>query len=258
MIKIMAYSLAFATCLTGFTQSASAEKIKGLGLIHVPGFFKDMSSFEQSVRTGKSSKKTVFSTEAALFTNEPYFRKVKFSKLEPAMSLEERVDRLLYGIYTDVPPEYDHYGYELRRYMAAIGSVDVYLSEKSVDGQLQNIKNANIIIDYWEKAINKEIDDIEEKIEQRNDSVALRTRFKYNRGVVKAFMIEARSWIRANQRILEYMKEVGDRNYKVSQKTQILSFKTEEGLEGYAKLYKEKMPTLMEMRSYMPFRMMVY
>src|SRR4051812_43914435 len=46
---------------------------------------------------------------------EPNFIPVKFLKTTPPKTLQERIDRLVEGIKIDTPPEYDYYGYEIRR-----------------------------------------------------------------------------------------------------------------------------------------------
>ena len=56
---------------------------------------------------------------------EPNIEKVTFLKIDPPRSIKDRVNRLLHGLYTDIPPEFDHYGYEIRRYMAHIAGPNV-------------------------------------------------------------------------------------------------------------------------------------
>ena len=64
--------------------------------------------------------------------------------------LSEQFDSLLFGILTDLPPEYDLYGYEVRRYMSGIYSEAVFTDKIELKQQLYNIRRAKIVLSYWE------------------------------------------------------------------------------------------------------------
>tara|TARA_X000001036_G_scaffold356242_1_gene338255 strand:- start:4647 stop:5450 length:804 start_codon:yes stop_codon:yes gene_type:complete len=239
-------------------QYAYAEKLKGIGIMYLPGSLKKLPEITETKAYIENKRKNNLAVDLSLFSEEPFFKKQKFLKLEPAMSLSERIDRLLYGIFTDIPPEYDHYGYEIRRYMAAIGSLEAYRNEESVAREIKNIKTAQIILDYWEKSLKKEIDEIDAILKENRDTTSLRTRYRYNRGIVTAFMVEMNSWLEHNLNLLEYVQELGGRRFQISDKTKILSLRNEDELKRYAKLYRVKLEALAEVRGYMPFRMMIY
>jgi hypothetical protein len=136
---------------------------------------------------------------------QPKIPQVKFLKQQPPTSLKDQVDRLLYGIKVDIPPEYDIYGYELRRYMAHIGGKEVYTDPKRLKEELENTKKAKIILDYWRKDMMAQNTEIQKRIEAENPGSDERTSFKFNSGVAAAFMNECQGWIIKNQEVLQFL-----------------------------------------------------
>ena len=187
---------------------------------------------------------------------EPVFDKVAYLKIAPPGTLNERIDRLIHGIYIDVPPEYDHYGYEIRRYMSAVGNVDAINSAQNLKGQIKNIKSAEIVLKYWAEELRKEFAEIEEQIEATNASSSTRTSFKYNRGVAEAFLTEATSWMRNNRIALEYLLEIGTQSYQFDPPK--FTFKNQKYFRRYIALYDAQQKALEQIQDYTPFRMMVY
>jgi hypothetical protein len=226
-------------------HAAYAQDLKGFELEHSSHSVRDIPSLTKP-------------GEVNLFTEEPSFEKVTLLKIEPPMSLRERVDRLLYGIYTDIPPEYDHFGYEIRRYMAGIGNVQSLSDPAFIKKQLKNINTSKVILEYWGKELNKEINEIERIIEEKNDASSTRSTFKYNRGIVNAFLVESESWINNNKMALEYLEEIGPTAYKYNERKGTLIFKNKQHLKRFASIYKSKREALKEMRGYLPYRMMIY
>ena len=113
-------------------------------------------------------------------------------------------------------------------------------------------------MEYWGKELNKEIDEIERIIEEKNDASSTRSTFKYNRGIVNAFLVESESWINNNKMALEYLEEIGPTAYKYNERKGALIFKNKQHLKRFASIYKSKREALKEMRGYLPYRMMVY
>lgn len=187
---------------------------------------------------------------------EPVFEKVVYMKIDPPGNLGERVDRLLHGIRVDVPPAYDHYGYEIRRYMAAIAGPQILGSPENLEAQLKNINNAKIIVRYWRQAVKAEIDGIEEQIDAEDASSSVRSIFKFNRGAVEAFFVELESWMNTNRAALEVLLKMGPDRY--SYEDPVLAFRNYEDLAYYASLHKAREAALRHMRAYTPFRMMIY
>lgn len=187
---------------------------------------------------------------------EPVFEKVVYMKIDPPGSLGERVDRLLHGIRIDVPPAYDHYGYEIRRYMAAISGPQILGSPENLEAQIKNINNAKIIVRYWRQAVKAEIDGIEKQIDAEDASSSVRSIFKFNRGAAEAFFVELESWMNTNRAALEVLLKMGPDRYAYADP--VLSFRNYEDLAYYASLHKAREEALRHMRTYTPFRMMIY
>jgi len=196
--------------------------------------------------------------EAVLFIDEPFFKKVTFLKLEEPSSFRERIDRLVYGITTDVAPEYDHYGYEIRRYMQSVGNAAKFNDPAFIEQQIKNLNTADIILEYWKKKLKADMEEIEGLIEERQETSSNRTMFKYNRGVANAFLIECKSWIDNNRAVLKYLQDVGPAAYRYDAEKGQFFFKNIQHFRDFSAIYKSKIKALTEMRSYLPFRMMVY
>ncbi len=187
---------------------------------------------------------------------EPNLLKAKFLKYPPLSGIGERVDRLVYGIKTDIKPELDHYGYEIRRYMSHVGNIQIYNDNEFLLRQIVNVRKAGVIAEYWKKHLDKEISEIEKIIEE-NTSIELRIRtsFKQNRSTAQTFMIILGSWIDANKRLLESIKQDPD-IYKVEYPKIEISIPSER--VNFFNLYSKRQAKLKDIRRYTPFAMMVY
>ncbi|MAF97743.1 MAG: hypothetical protein CMH26_03825 [Micavibrio sp.] len=239
------------TALSAFTMAlpspAPAQVIKGFELKH-----------SQNYNRRAPGLKKPGENQVVIFSEEPFFKKVTMMKLDPPLSVRERVDRLLYGINTDVPPEYDHYGYEIRRYMSTVGNPKGITDPQYLETQLKNIKSALIILEYWGKALEKEIDEIEAVIQERGDTGSTRSTFRYNRALVKAFLVETRSWIENNRMLLEMLQDLGPKGYSYNEENGYIGFLNKEDLQQFVAIYESKMKALRQMRDYLPFQMMIY
>ncbi len=71
---------------------------------------------------------------------EPNIVVAKFLKIEPPQNLTERVARLAHGITVDMPPDYDYYGYEIRRYMQGVGNLKIYTDDTGINVFLEIVK----------------------------------------------------------------------------------------------------------------------
>lgn len=187
---------------------------------------------------------------------DPVFDKVVYLKIEPPRNLDERIERLLYGIRTDIPPAYDHYGYEIRRYMAGIAGPKILGSPENIAAQISNIDNAKIVARYWRDALFSEIHEIEKQIDAEDASSATRSIFKFNRGVVQAFFAELESWLNNNRAALDVLLRIGPDRYAYVDP--VLSFKYHEDLSYFSSLHKARESALKQIRAYTPFRMMIY
>lgn len=188
---------------------------------------------------------------------EPSFPQVTYLKIEPPANLQQQIDELLHGIYIDIPPEFDHYGYELRRYMAHIAGPGVLPDPERLAAEVKNVRNAKIIFDHWRKDLQKKISDIEAALEADKGSSSLITTFKYNRGIVHAFIIECKSWIDNNQKMLEFLNartEAGLYGYS----DPIIIFVEPEDRQEFTAIYRAQQKSLAYINEYLPFRNMIY
>ncbi|MBX2834556.1 MAG: hypothetical protein KTR28_06255, partial [Micavibrio sp.] len=245
-IAIPTVVLLGAIGISAFAHPVQAAQIKNLQL----EFTNDKSTTLPSPYELDSTKKS--EVEESIFTEEPYFKEVKFLKLDEPQSLSERIDRLMFGIKTDVPPEYDVYGYEMRRYMAGIGDANRITDIEFLTTQLVNVKKAEIILQYWEKALRAEMDAIEQIIEEKNETSSVRSTYKYNRGVVNAFLTEAKYWTLNNRKMLQYLIDIGPKVYRYESSTQTVFFKTNQNVREFNNIYTAKILALKEIREYMP------
>lgn len=186
---------------------------------------------------------------------EPYFEQIKFLKQPPADSLTQRVDRLIHGIKIDIPPEYDHYGHEIRRYMSDLLSpADLNDPEKLVQ-KITNVKKARIILEYWRKSIGEEQKAIEEIIENENVSSSTITSFRFNSGSADQFISDAYMWIDRNLEFLEFLQENQGEYYVQYPYYQVDDFIVREQFE---KEFNNRRKGLKRIIQYSPFRSMIY
>ncbi|MCB1650729.1 MAG: hypothetical protein KDI46_01620 [Alphaproteobacteria bacterium] len=247
--KAILYSTIVTASLLGMPGVSQAQQIKS--------FYLDHSGME--TLQAPTLEDETDNLHAALFLTEPYFKEVKFLKMEPALSLTEKIDRLSHGINTDIPPEYDYYGYEVRRYMAAVGNASRFQEPTFIDDELHNIANAKIVLEYWRKELEKQMDEIEAEIDERDQvETSIRTSFRYNRGLAIAFFVEAEGWINNNELLLLHLKKIGPRAYNYDPEKELMVFKNRDQMREFTNIYQAKLQSLFQIRRYMPFRMMVY
>ncbi len=188
--------------------------------------------------------------------NEPNITEIKFLKFPPLNSLGERVDRLILGIEKDIPPEYDHYGYEIRRYMARVGNIKIFSDKDFLEQQIKNVKKARIIGDYWKRKIDKEMMEIEEILAKDQDvHLRIRTSYRQNKATIRTFLIVLKSWIDANERLLKLIQE-DPSIYEVIY-PEIIIFNSKSRLAYYNSMLI-KQQKLIELQDFRPFEMMMY
>ncbi|MCB1593088.1 MAG: hypothetical protein KDI90_11625 [Alphaproteobacteria bacterium] len=133
---------------------------------------------------------------------EPNIVEITFLKDVPPRGLLDRANRLIYGITTDIPPEYDQYGYEIRRYMASVGNMKVFTDEDFLEEQIKNTRKARVIARFWQKYIEEEIDELEKLVNEKDSSSSVWTALKQNRQITRTFIIDLQGWIDSNERLL--------------------------------------------------------
>ncbi|MFP4313376.1 MAG: hypothetical protein ACLFR0_03520 [Alphaproteobacteria bacterium] len=180
---------------------------------------------------------------------------MKFFKQPPPRTLSERIDRLIHGIYIDIPPKYDHYGYEIRRHMKSILTPHDLHDPLMMPEKIRNAKTARIILDYWKKELSLEMKAIQKEIDEGEFSSGIKTTFRYNQRIVNTFLPEAYEWVDSNIEFLEYLNEIrGDFyiNYPLYQ------VPVQSQREKVKELYKTRQKALKKIIKYTPFRAMIY
>jgi len=187
---------------------------------------------------------------------EPSFPQIQFYEYPEPSILTAQIETLLHGITVSLPPKYDMYGYELRRYMSEVAGVEVMVSQKRLAEEVANTKRAKIILEHWGKNIMANIDALGTIIEaDDNIDPAARTSYKYYSGRAKAFILEANSWVDNNQAVLELLFEIS-RQYEY--RDPYINFVSQKDLNNFARLFRAREKSLRIMQEYPPFRMMIY
>jgi hypothetical protein len=245
---IISRSLLALSCMMLYSTTSFAQGVDSSASVASNTFFLN----QNSENGGQVDPETGFVYEAP---TDPRIPKVKFLKLTPPTTTQERVDRLIQGIKIDIPPEYDHYGYEIRRYMASAGNDEIYKDRRRLEVELANVKNARVVFSYWMVELRREIQAVEADLEAKKDYSATRSTLSYNRGIVDAFQIEAQSWLSNNEELLKFLVE-NPGAYKLD-KTRLI-FQESEAMQAFAALFKSREESRARVNEYQPFSMMIY
>lgn len=186
----------------------------------------------------------------------PYIEEITFQTPPPLSGLKERVDRIAMGITIDVAPQFDHYGHEIRRYMAHVGAPEIFTDRAVLLEQAQMVEKASIVADFWKKALLEEIYAIEAILEQ-DAMVApnIRTTFNQNRAAAQRFLFQLDMWLRGNENLLQFMKDDLKEYTFVYPRVEIFSGRIR---NDFYNLVRLRQSHLREMMAYRPFAMMVY
>lgn len=186
----------------------------------------------------------------------PNILKAKFLTLPPVSNTEQRIEKLLQGITMDIPPEYDHYGYEIRRYMANVGRVEIYENKDRLIEELTNARKAQVIVDYWQKALNKEFEFIDAQVAANSIAQPAIVMYKQNRSTVRSFMLTLKGWVDANERVLSFLL---DKYGEYESYYPEIIFKVQSGdVVDFYNSVLLKQTKLKMIRQYPPFSLMVY
>ena len=189
-------------------------------------------------------------------SHEPNLPKFSFKRLPELNSFDERVSRLTQGIQQSIAPEYDHYGYEIRRYMTHDGNLQVFEDRDYLETQIKNVRKATVIVDYWKKYLEKELREVEDIIDTGDGvSFSNRTAFKQNKVIIRTFLISLRGWVAANERFLTQVYENMDA-FDVYYPEVMISNNAIR-VDFYNKLMLRQ-TKVNEMKAYRPFEIMVY
>ena len=189
----------------------------------------------------------------------PKIDPVKFMKIIEPVNMQEMVDSLLHGVYTDIPSEYDHYGYEIRRYMANIAGEEVLKDAARIEQEIRNIQTAKIVFDYWRRDLATTIRDMDKTMDANpgNFTGQVRNSFKYNRGVVDAFLTECKSWLDNNEAMLKFLHAQALKEGYTYEEPVII-FQTPADAREFNSLMKAQQESLIHINEYGPFAIMVY
>lgn len=190
------------------------------------------------------------------FQSDPVFEAVRYLKQLPPETRRERIERLVHGVSIDLPPEYDYYGYEIRRFMASVGGPMVLASQNNISGQLQNINTAQKIAHEWQVEVMTEVKNIEDSFEEKEPTSSERGLFKFNKGTVIAFFVELNSWLNNNERALSFLRDVGEEGFTFEDP--VFRFASNRDLKRFQNIYKAQYQSLVQLHKYPPFRMMMY
>lgn len=186
---------------------------------------------------------------------EPPFKKIKFLKQDEPRFIQEQVERLLHGVTIDIPPEYDYYGYEIRRYMRSILTPNELQDSLKLRESVNNAKRARIIMNYWQRHLNREIVRLNEEMETGDVPSRIRSTFRYNEGRVINFIPEIYSWIDRNIDFLEFLQENQGQYFVRYPLYQIPDFELR---KEFKRLYDARENARKRVIKYSPFRMMIY
>lgn len=180
---------------------------------------------------------------------------VKYYGFDRPSHLQGLAESLVHGITINLPPEYDHYGYELRRHMKSVGNYSIYTNQQALDLQRRNIEKSHIIFKYWRQKINADLLEVKNRIDKENGDSKARTTYKLNTAIVKAFMVETQVWINANEALLNFIAE---RRRSITFSKGRIRFDSTKDQELFLSLYATREKARREMYKYDPFRGMVY
>ncbi len=188
---------------------------------------------------------------------EPNIAEVKYRHLPEINGISERIDRLIQGIKVDIPPEYDHYGHEIRRHMVGVGNMKIFEDEEYLIEQIKHTRKAKVIAKFWKKHLDNEMKELSEIVENDDRvSFANRTAFKQNKLTTRTFLISLTGWIDTNEAFLMEIFNNKPETYEVMY-PEIIIKPSKERLAFYNKLTAKQF-RLKEITKYRSFSMMVY
>lgn len=186
----------------------------------------------------------------------PAAPKIEFYEFDKPDHVEGRVESLVHGLTITLPHEYDHYGYEVRRYMNNVGRLEIFRNRYAMEQEIVNIEKAWVVFSYWREALLSELDAIDQAIKADPDmSSKIKTRFKVNQAIVKAFIIEMQSWLDANDNLLKFLAD--NRKQYTFEEGRFI-FRRNDYVRRFLALFAAKEKAKQEMKKYDPFGLIVY
>lgn len=187
---------------------------------------------------------------------EPVVPKVQFYEYDSPQHIQGRIESLVHGIKITLPPEYDHYGYEIRRFMRSVGRMEIYNNRYAIEDELVNIEKAWVVFRYWREALIAEMEALDAAIKaDATTSSKIKTIFKVNEAIVKAFIIEMQAWLNTNQEFLEFLAD-NRREYTFERGR--FAFRSTPAARRFMALFGARERAKRQIREYDPFGTVVY
>ncbi len=240
---ILAVTFMSLALVAGQTEAANAKKknrdAQGYDLVFMPTMKDNVITIDND----------------SIPPNEPNIVPVTFLQDTPPRGLLDRVNRMVHGITVDIPPEYDQYGYEIRRYMSHVGNVKIYTDEEFLIEQIRNTRKARVIVRFWQQHLEKEVEEIEKLVAEQDSSSSVWTALKQNRQVTRTFVIDLQGWVDSNERLL--MNILDTFSYVQLDYPELIFLRPHERIEFF-NLYQTRQAKLNAIKKYQAFALMSY
>lgn len=240
---ILAVTFMSLALVAGQTEAATAKKknrdAQGYDLVFMPTMKDNVITIDND----------------SIPPNEPNIVPVTFLQDTPPRGLLDRVNRMVHGITVDIPPEYDQYGYEIRRYMSHVGNTKIYTDEEFLIEQIRNTRKARVIVRFWQQHLEKEVEEIEKLVAEQDSSSSVWTALKQNRQVTRTFVIDLQGWVDSNERLL--MNILDTFSYVQLDYPELIFLRPHERIEFF-NLYQTRQAKLNAIKKYQAFALMSY
>lgn len=204
----------------------------------------------------KLGSNSIFVDEDEIPPNAPILAKARFVKLPEVQDIQNRVKRVVEGVTEVIPPKYDHYGYEIRRYMQSVGDARIYEDEEFLKEQIVNVRRAKVIADFWKQHLENELQSLKAELDQEPEKyLSTKTMLKRHEAEIQRFVVVLNGWITLNEKILLLIFKEPD-YYSVIYPEVIIS-SAQDKVAMY-NLMNAKQTRLKDLRLYQPFEMMAY
>lgn len=186
----------------------------------------------------------------------PIITKTTFVRLPDVVGIPARVKRVVEGVTEIIPPKYDHYGYEIRRYMQNVGDIRIYEDEDFLREQIVNVRRAGVIADFWKRQLEADLDELNALLDEQPEKYfSTKAMLKRHESEIQRFVVVLNSWITLNEKMLLLVFKEPD-FYSVIYPEIIVS----SGQEKVAlyNLMNAKQTRLKDLKRYAPFAIMAY
>lgn len=178
-------------------------------------------------------------------------------EFNPNASFSELLGRLLFGVTTDVSPEYDKYGHEIRRYMSNVGNMKIYSNRVYLYEQLKNAKKARAIADVWYKKTLEDFSSLEKVMaSDKTLTFAEKSNLRKSKVEYLFFVRDLMAWIDSNVDMLDYLYNSVQGAYNVYYPVVKFDY-ADEGVDFY-NFFAQKVLALKSIKKYHAFSQMIY